>query len=65
MWESFLPEADAALEAAGVEPLITLLRQIEADAALPKAVRDEAAAALQGYMSGRRSSARKAKAVRP
>jgi hypothetical protein len=47
MWESFLPEADAALEAAGVEPLIALLRQFEADAALPKMVRDQAAAAFR------------------
>ena len=65
MWESFLPEADAAIEAAGIEPLIALLRQIEADAALPKTVRDQAAAALQSYMSGRRSFARKAKTVKP
>ena len=44
MWESFLPEADAALDAVGIEPLIALLRQIEADATLPKTVRDQAAA---------------------
>jgi hypothetical protein len=64
MWESFLPEADAAIESAGIEPLIALLRQIEADTALPKTVRDQAAAAMQGYMSGRRSFARKAKTVK-
>jgi hypothetical protein len=30
MWQSFLPDADAALAAADIDPLIALLRQIEA-----------------------------------
>jgi len=36
MWHSFLPEADAALAAADIDPLIALLRQIEADVRLTR-----------------------------
>jgi hypothetical protein len=65
MWQSFLPEADAALAAADIDPLIALLRQIETDAAVPEALRDQAAAVLQGYTAGRRTSVRKANTIRP
>jgi hypothetical protein len=65
MWQSFLPEADAALVAADIDPLIALLRQIETQAAVPEAVRDQAAAVLRGYAAGRRTSARKTKTPRP
>jgi len=56
MWHSFLPEADAALAAADIDPLIALLRQIEAHAAVPGALRDQAAAVLREYAAGRRAS---------
>jgi len=56
MWQSFLPEADAALAAADIDPLIALLRQIEAHAAVPGALRDQAAAVLREYAAGRRAS---------
>jgi hypothetical protein len=49
MWQSFLPEADPALAAADIEPLIALLRQIEANATVPEALRDQAAAVLWEY----------------
>ena len=65
MWQSFLPEADAALAAADIDPLIALLRQIEAHAAVPEALRDQAAAVLREYAAGRRLSVRKAKTPRP
>jgi hypothetical protein len=65
MWQSYLPEADAALAAADIDPLIALLGQIEAHAALPEALRDQAAAALRGYAAGRRASVRDAKTPRP
>ena len=65
MWQSFLPEADAALAAADIDPLIALLRQIEAHAAVPEALRDQAAAVLREYAAGRRTSVRKAKTPRP
>ena len=55
MWQSFLPEADAALAAADTAPLIALLRQIEAHAAVPETLRDQAAAVLRGYAAGRRT----------
>jgi hypothetical protein len=64
MWESFLIEADAALAAADIEPLIAVLRQIEADPRVPSALRDQAAAALQGYGAGQRPSARKARTLK-
>jgi len=65
MWHSFLPEADAALAAADIDPLIALLRQIEAHAAVPEALRDQAAAVLREYAAGRRASVLKAKTPRP
>jgi hypothetical protein len=65
MWQSFLPEANAALAAADIDPLIALLRQIEAHAAVPEALRDQAAAVLREYAAGRRPSVRKAKTPRP
>jgi hypothetical protein len=65
MWQSFLPEADAALAAADIDPLIALLRQIEAHAAVPGALRDQAAAVLREYAAGRRASVRKAKTSSP
>jgi hypothetical protein len=65
MWQSFLPEADAALAAADIDPLIALLRQIETHAAVLEALRDQAAAVLRGYAAGRRTSARKAKTPCP
>jgi hypothetical protein len=64
MWQSFLPEADAALAAADIDPLIALLRQIEAHAAVLEALRDQAAAVLREYAAGRRASIRKAKTPR-
>jgi hypothetical protein len=65
MWQSYLPEADAALVAADIDPLIALLRQIEGHAAVPEALRDRAAGVLRGYASGRRVSVRSAKTPRP
>lgn len=65
MWQSFLPEADAALAAADIAPLIALLRQIETHAAVPEALRDQAAAVLREYAAGRRASVRKAKMPGP
>jgi hypothetical protein len=65
MWQSFLPEADTALAAADIDPLIALLRQIEAYSAVPEALRDQAAAVLRQYAAGRRASVRKAKTPRP
>jgi hypothetical protein len=65
MWQSFLPEADAALAAADIDPLIALLRQIETPAAVPEALRDRAATVLREYPAGRRASIRKAKMPRP
>jgi hypothetical protein len=65
MWQSFLPEADAALAAADIDPLIGLIRQVETHAAVPEALRDQAAAVLREYAAGRRASIRKAKAPRP
>ena len=52
MWQSFLAEADAALAAADIDPLIALLRQIETHAAVPEALRDQAATVLRGYAAG-------------
>jgi hypothetical protein len=49
MWQSFLPEAGAALAVADIDPLIALLRQIEAHAAVPEALRDQAATVLREY----------------
>ena len=40
MWQSYLPDADAALAAADIDPLIALLRRIEVHAAVPEALRD-------------------------
>jgi hypothetical protein len=51
--------------AADIDPLIALLRQIEAHATVPEALRDQAAAALRGYAAGRRASVRSAKTPRP
>ena len=65
MWQSFLAEADAALAAADIDPLIALLRHIETHAAVPEALRDQAAAVLREYAAGRRASIRKAKTPRP
>jgi hypothetical protein len=65
MWQSFLPEADAALAAADIDPLIALLHQVEAHAAVPEALRDRAAAVLREYAAGRRTSVRSAKTPRP
>jgi hypothetical protein len=65
MKQSFLPEADAALAAADIDPLIALLRQIETHAAVPEALRDQAAVVLREYAAGRRASVRKAKTPRP
>jgi hypothetical protein len=65
MWQSFLPEANAALAAADIDPLIALLRQIEAHAAAPEALRGRAAAVLREYAAGQRASVRKAKTPRP
>jgi hypothetical protein len=64
-WQSFLPEADAVLAAADIDPLIALLRQIEAHAAVPDALRDQAAAVLREYAAGRPASVRKAKTPTP
>ena len=55
----------AALAAADIDPLMALLRQIEAHAAVPEALRDQAAAVLREYAVGRRASVRKAKTPRP
>jgi hypothetical protein len=64
MWQSFLPEADAALAAADIDPLIALLCEIEAHTAVPEVLRDQAAAVLREYAAGRRASVRKAKTPR-
>jgi hypothetical protein len=64
MWQSFLPEADASLAAADIDPLIALLRQIETHAAVPEALRDQAAAVLRKYAAGRRTSVRNVKSIR-
>jgi hypothetical protein len=64
MWQSFLPEADAALAAADIDPLMALLRQIETHAAVPEALRDQAAAVLRGYAAGRGTSVRKTRTLR-
>jgi hypothetical protein len=65
MWQSFLPEADAALAATDTDPLIALLLQIETHAAVPEALRDQAAAVLRGYTSRRRTCVRKVRTLRP
>ena len=64
-WQSYLPEADAALAAIDIDPLIALLHQIETHAAVPGALRDQAAAVLREYAAGRRACVRKAKTPRP
>ena len=56
--------AEGPLAAADFDPLIALLRQIEAHAAVPEALRDQAAAVLREYAAGRRASVRKAKTLR-
>jgi hypothetical protein len=54
-----------ALAAADIDPLIALLRQIEARAAASEGLRNQAAAVLREYAAGRRPSVRKARTPRP
>jgi hypothetical protein len=43
---------------------MALLRQIETHAAVPEALRDQAAAVLRGYAAGRGTSVRKTRTLR-
>ena len=54
-----------ASDASDIDPLIALLRQVETHAAVPEALRDQAAAVLREYAAGRRAAVPKGKTPRP
>lgn len=49
MWRSFLDEAQTALDAANIDPLLEIIRAVASDASMSQKLRDSARAAMAQY----------------